>query len=444
MNVIARPLSIACAPLVIGAVLASLALPVASQTVVRPVERVVAVVNTEVITASRLASRTAIILRQLAVQKREAPPRDVLEKQVLERMIVEMAQSQRARELGIRVDDAQVDRAIEGIAADNRLTLAQMRERIERDGETFAGFREQVRGEIIRMRLREREVDAKVRLSDADVDAFMLMQDSASSAPPEFLLGQILLPVPEAAGAAEIERQRARGEELIGQLRGGAELARLVTTFKDTPDAPRGGSLDWRSGDRLPELFANAAAKLKVREVSALLRSGAGFHVLQLLDRRGGGAPGGAPIVQTHARHILIPVTNDVPQAEVLRRLADIKTRVQAGTGDFADLARQYSADGTAPNGGDLGWIYPGDTVPEFERAMSELAPGAISDAVRTTYGYHLIQVLERREEVASSERRRQAARQALRAQRIEEAYGSWLDQLRDSTYVEYRLESNQ
>ena len=409
----------------------------------QPVDRIVAVVNSEAITASELALRMKVAERQLRAQNIEAPPTDVLEKQVLERMIVDRAQLQAARDAGIRVDNAQVDQALGSIAQENRLTVAQLRERVERDGTSFERFREDVREEIIRRRLREREIDSRVQVSDADVDAFLASQPKGAEPAAELQVAQILLAVPEGATAEQIERQRLRGEELIRQIQRGNDFGRLAAAFSDAPEAMSGGSLGWRPPDRLPQLFVNAVAKLNPGQVAPLLRSPAGFHVVKLVDRRSAGtsAISTAPVTQTHARHILIRPNEIVTEDEAMRRLRDIKRRVETGTGDFAELARQYSVDGSAGRGGDLGWIYPGDTVPEFERAMNALAPGQVSEPVRTPFGIHLIQVLERRTDAASPDRVRQVARQALRERRIEENYQDWLRQLRDRTYVEYKLE---
>ncbi len=409
----------------------------------QPVDRIVAVVNSEAITASELALRMKVAERQLRAQNIEAPPTDALEKQVLERMIVDRAQLQAARDAGIRVDNAQVDQALGSIAQENRLTVAQLRERVERDGTSFERFREDVREEIIRRRLREREIDSRVQVSDADVDAFLASQPKGAEPAAELQVAQILLAVPEGATAEQIERQRLRGEELIRQIQRGNDFGRLAAAFSDAPEAMSGGSLGWRPPDRLPQLFVDAVAKLNPGQVAPLLRSPAGFHVVKLVDRRSAGtsAISTAPVTQTHARHILIRPNEIVTEDEAMRRLRDIKRRVETGTGDFAELARQYSVDGSAGRGGDLGWIYPGDTVPEFERAMNALAPGQVSEPVRTPFGIHLIQVLERRTDAASPDRVRQVARQALRERRIEENYQDWLRQLRDRTYVEYKLE---
>ncbi|HLT25083.1 MAG TPA: peptidylprolyl isomerase [Zeimonas sp.] len=411
-----------------------------------PVEldRIAVVVNSEAITERELQQRLRMVERQLREQNIEMPPMDVLERQVLERMIVDRAQLQYARESGLRIDDAQLARGIEAVAAENGLRPDQLRDRLQRQGIEFEQFREELRGQMIRQRLREREIDSKVQVSDADVDAFLASQGGAGSAPDaELHVAQILLRLPEGASADEIERQRLRAEEIVRQLQAGADFARLAAAFSDAPEAMSGGSLGWRSTDRLPQLFVDAVRSLNPGGVSPVLRSPAGFHVLKLVDRRSASpiVAAGRPVVQTHARHILIRPNEIVSEEEAIRRLREIKQRVEAGAGDFGELARQYSVDGSAGRGGDLGWIYPGDTVPEFERAMDALSPGQLSDPVRTPFGVHLIQVVERRTDESSPDRLRQQARQALRERRIEESYEDWLRQLRDRTYVEYKLD---
>ena len=410
------------------------------------IDRVVAVVNADAITATELSARMRTVERQLRAQNIQMPPEDVLRSQVLERMIIDRAQVQLARESGLRIDDAQVDRAVAGIAQQNRLTLPQLRQRLEQDGINFVSFREDVRGEILIARLREREVDQRVVISEADIDALLAEQGPGTEATEqaaEFNLGHILLRVPENASAEQIARQRARGEDLLRQLEGGADFGRLAASFSDAPEAMSGGGLGWRPTDRLPELFVQAIQRLRPGQVSPLIRSPNGFHVLKVVDRRdaGGAKLGSAPVQQTHARHILIRQTELVPEVEALRRLREIRERVINGTARFEDMARQYSSDASASSGGDLGWVYEGDTVPEFARAMDELKPGEISEPVRSPFGWHLIQVLERRTDNASPERVRMQARQVLRERRSDEAYQEWVRQLRDRTYVEYRLE---
>lgn len=405
------------------------------------IDRVVAVVNTDVITFLEVEMRRRSVERQLRQRRIEAPPEEELRKQVLERLISDRALVQAARDAGLRVDDAQLDRVLARMAEDNRSTPAQMRAQLERDGVSFTKFREEVREEILISRLREREVDAKLNISEADIDAFLAEQRDAGAVAPEYDIVQILLRIPEGASAEQIERQRLRGEEIIRQLQRGGDFSRLSAALSDAPEAMSGGALGWRPAERLPQLFVEAVARLKPGELAPLLRSANGFHVLRLNGARAGTdiGLGGKPVLQTKARHILIRLAEGASQADVLRRLRDIRERVLAGSADFADMARQYSADGSATRGGDLGWLYAGDTVPPFERAMDSLQPGDISEPVRTDFGFHLIQVLERRTDVASPERQRQAARLALRERRIEEQTQDWLRQVRDRTYVEYR-----
>lgn len=405
----------------------------------REVDRVVAVVNTDVITANELRARTRSIERQLRVQRIELPPADVLENQVLERLILDRALVQAARQQGLRVDDAQLDRAVARIAEGSNITPAQLRAQVESEGTSFQRFREEVRDEILGARLKEREVDARIQISEADVDAFLAEQRGSGAAPAEFEIAQILLRIPEGASAEQIERQRARADDLMKQLRGGADFARLAAAYSDASDALSGGSLGMRRADRLPQLFVDAVQKLETGGL-ALVRSPNGFHVLKLVSRRdAGGAMSEAPVVQTRVRHILIRTSELVTESEATKRLQQIRRRIVEGKENFADLARQYSADGSAGRGGDLGLIYPGDTVPEFERAMNALQPGQISEPVRSPFGLHLIEVTERRTDSASPDRIRAIARQALRERRIEETTQDWLRQVRDRTYVEYR-----
>ena len=406
-----------------------------------PIDRVVAVVNSDVITASELAARERATERQLRRQRIELPPADVLSRQVLERMIVDRALVQAARDQGVRVDDAQIDRAFARMAASSNITPAELRARIEADGTPYAKFRDELRDDLAIARLREREVDSRVYISEADVDAFIAEQREVDAAPVQYNIAQILLRIPEGASSERIERERLRSEEILRQLERGVDFARLAAAFSDAPDALSGGVIGMRTADRLPQIFAQAVANLQPGQVAPIVRSANGFHVLKLLERSAEGLSRLAtePVTQTHARHILIRPSEILPEAEVLRRLELIRQRVTNREVEFADMARQYSADGSASRGGDLGWVYPGDTVPAFERAMNALAPGAISEPVRTEFGFHLIEVLERRTDTASPERVRAAARQVLRERRIEEGVQDWIRQVRDRAYVEYR-----
>lgn len=407
------------------------------------VDRVVAVVNTEAITARELDARTRAIVARLRGQNVQLPPMAELQRQVLERMIVDRAAQQAARDAGIRIDDAAIDRAIGRIAADQKLGVAQLRQRIEADGMSFATFRQEIAGEMAIARLRERDIESRVQVSEAEVDALLAEQGGGAGPATEYNVAQILVRVPDGSSPEVVERLRVRAEAIAREARGGADFARLAANLSDGSDAITGGVIGPRTADRLPPLFVQAVEPLSPGEVAPVVRSPAGFHVIKLVDRRNGGLgkAAGAPVKQTRTRHILVRVDELNAESEVVRRLTEIRGRLEAGTVTFADMARQYSKDGNASSGGDLGWVYPGDTVPEFERAMDELEPGQIAGPVRTPFGYHLIQVLERRTDEASPERVRAAARNALRERKTAEAYQEWLAQIRSSAYVDLRLD---
>jgi peptidyl-prolyl cis-trans isomerase SurA len=414
------------------------ALLAATAGAVTLVDRIVAVVNKEVITYSELYAAVGQAERELRRRGTPAPDRPVLERQMLERLILDKAQLQLARESGIRIDDLQVDRAVERIAASNNLTLADFRRTLESDGVGFDAWRDDIRSQMIMVRLREREVENRVQVSESEVDGFL---EQAKSRPDksEYNIAHLLVRVPEGASPERIRQARERAEQALGEIKGGAPFGRVAASYSDAPDALQGGAIGWRSHDRLPELFSETLAGLQPGQVSDPLRSPAGFHILQLVDRRGAGAE--EAVHQTRLRHILMRTNEAVSESEARRKLLDLRDRIVNGGAEFGELARQYSDDGTAARGGELDWVYPGDTVPEFERAYQELKIGEVSQPVRTPFGYHLIQVLERRSSDVSPERRRMQARQALRDRKADEAYQEWLRQLRDQTYVELRLD---
>ena len=404
------------------------------------VDRIVAVVNKEVITYSELHQAVAAAERQLRRQGTAAPERSVLERQVLERLILDKAQLQLARESGMRVDELQVDRAVERIAESNKMTLADFRRALESDGLSFDAWRNEVREQMIMGRLREREVENRIQVSDTEIDLFLEQSKTRPGEGSEYNLAHVLVRVPEQASPERIQEARLRVEKALAEARAGMPFAQVVANHSDAPDALQGGNLGWRSHDRLPELFASALGGMHAGELSEVLRSPAGFHVLKVVERRGAGSAE-APVVLTRMRHILIRTNEAVSESEARRKLTDLRERIVSGGTDFAELARVHSDDGTAARGGELDWIYPGDTVQEFEHAYEALRIGEISQPVRTPFGYHLIQVLERRSSDLSPERRRLQARQALRERKADEAYQEWLRQLRDQTYVELRLE---
>lgn len=411
-------------------------------TQVVPVDAIVAVVNNEVITAQELEARMQLVEARLKSQGVSLPPRAQFQQQLLERMIVDRAQMQEAKEQGIRVDDNLLDVAIARIAQQNGMSVQDFRNKVERDGTPFNRFREDIRGEIMMQRLREKEVVNKVQITESEVDNFLAANGAAMASQPELDLAQILIRIPENATPEQIAQRRARADEALQQLRTGADFARVAATYSDASDALKGGDMGWRSPDRLPQLFVDAVAQRQDGEIS-VVKSANGFHILKLLGRRSAAAGNNGAampaVTETHVRHILIKVNQVVPANEARRKLVELKERLDHKAATFEELARLYSNDGSAAKGGDLGWVYPGDTVPEFEKAMNALQPGQISDPVETPFGFHLIQVLERKTDDMSKERQRTLAKQALRERKIDEATEEWLRQLRDRTYVEYR-----
>lgn len=408
---------------------------------IQTLDSVAALVNTEVITRIELRQRLARIERQLTQQGVSLPPREVLERQVLERMIVDKLQVQLAREQGIRVDDTTLDRTLGRIAEQNRMTLQQFRDRLEREGISFATFRNEVRDEILTTRVREREVDRRIQITEADIDDFLKQQQAADNST-EVNLGNILVRIPEGASAEVIAQRRARAEQLLSQIKNGAEFARLAASNSDGFEATRGGEMGLRPLDRYPQLFVDAVRNLKTGDISPLLQSPAGFHILRVIEQRGNTNPATAQVQQTRTRHILLRNADGLTDEEAQRRLNDYKQRIDSRAATFEDLARRFSRDGSAAQGGDLGWLYPGDTVPEFERAMDALQPGQVSAPVQSPFGWHLIEVTERRTSEVGNDRKRLIARQAVREQKLAEATEDWLRELRDGAYVEIRLDN--
>lgn len=405
------------------------------------VDRIVAVVNSEVITLSDLRQRVAQVTRQLTRQGTTLPPTDVLEKQVLERQIMERLQIQLANETSLRVDDLTLDRAVGRIADNNKMSMTQFRKALEQDGLSWERFREEVRNEMLLTRVREREVEGRIVVSDAEVSNFLAHPENAGGQE-EYNLSHILFRAPDGATPEQLARLRTKAEDVAARVARGEPFDKLAASYSDAPDALTGGNLGWRGADRLPSLFAEAVTGLKPGESTPILRSAAGFHIVRVVDRKGGGQSGvPAQVQQTHARHILIKTSEVVTDADARRRLTDLRERVVQGGANFGELARMHSADLSASKGGDLGWIYPGDTVPEFEQAMDALKPGELSQPIQSPFGWHLILVEDRRVQDVSDERKRAAARNALRERKSDEAYQDWLRQLRDRAYVEYRQE---
>ncbi|HSF47420.1 MAG TPA: peptidylprolyl isomerase, partial [Burkholderiales bacterium] len=366
------------------------------------------------------------------------PPRNVLEKQLLERMINERMQLQYGKETGVRVDDFQLEKALTRIAQDNGMTLAAFRDALEKDGISFAKFREDVRAEIVMARIKEREVLNKVVVSDAEIDAYLNTQQARKGREEEYNLAHVLVQVPEQATPEKIRERQAWAQEALSKLQAGEDFRKVAAAYSDAPDALQGGGIGWRPAGRLPAIFLETVEKLAPGDVSGVLRSPNGFHIVKVLEKRGNDGP--AVVNQTRVRHILVKTSELVSESDARNRLLQLKERIEHG-GDFGELARLHSEDPSASNGGVLGWITAGETVPEFERAMSALAINEVSDPVQTPFGWHLIQVMERRTQDVTGERQRQVARQAIRTRKADEAYQEWVRQLRDRAYVEVRLD---
>ncbi|HVK53641.1 MAG TPA: peptidylprolyl isomerase [Burkholderiales bacterium] len=401
-------------------------------------DRIVAVVNEDIITLNELNQRKRQVLRQLQKQGTPVPAEDVLSRQVLEHMISNRVQIQLARESGIKADDTMLDRTLQRIAQENGMNLVDFRAAIEKDGMDFKSFREDIRNEILLTRLREKEVDNQINVSETEVESEFALEATRSTQEKEYRLQHVLVMVPDKATPQQIYTKRVRVEQAAAALARGVDFGQVAATYSEASDALSGGNLGWRTSNRLPSLFLDALSKMKLGEVSTVLKSPNGFHIFKLAEQR---TRAGAPLVtQTQVRHILLRPKDGVSDAELRQRMEAIKARIASGA-DFAELARTQSEDGSAPRGGDLGWISPGETVPEFEQAMNDLKPGQLSNPVQSPFGWHLIQVQERRQGELSGEKRKMAIRQALRARKADEAFQDWLRQIRDRAFVENRLE---
>ena len=401
-------------------------------------DRIIAVVNNDIITSLDLGRETRMALETLRRQGTPLPQHDVLEKQLLERLITKQVLLQQARGTGLRVPDGELDAAIGRIAAENKMSTDALRQAVAQTGVSFERFREDVRGEILISRLREREVESRVTVSDAEIQSFLRSQESRGQQADEYKLAHVLVSVPEQASPEELKLRRGRAEAALAQLESGADFRQVAASFSDAADALEGGEMGWRPAGRLPSIFLDALRSLKIGEVSDILRSPAGFHLIKLGDKRGSDTP--IIVTQTHARHILVRLNEVVSEADARNRLSELKYRVDNGA-DFAELARLHSDDASAARGGDLGWVSPGDTVPDFEGAMDALKPGQVSAPFRTPFGWHIVQVLERREQDMSEDRQRLTARQAIRSRKSDEQWDDWVRQQRDKAYIEYHLE---
>ncbi len=408
---------------------------------IQTIDRIVAIVNENVVTRRELDEMLRNALKQLQKQGVQAPEPTVLEKQLLERIILNRVQLQLAKETGLTVSDTELDQTLRRIAQENRMSLPEFYRALEQDGVSFNKFRDEIREEIILVRLKEREVNNRINVTEGEVDNFLHAQETSSDIHYEYRLAHILVQLSEEAEASKNEASRQRAEAALAQLRSGVEFGKVAAEFSDAADAMAGGVLEWRPAAQLTKKFAEILAPMKPGEVTSIIRSPTGFHILKLLDRRNQ-KDAITMVDQTHARHILVKINELTSETDARRRITDLKERLDNG-GNFEELARLHSEDASAAAGGDLGWVSPGDTVPEFEQAMKVLKDGEISGPVQSPFGWHLIQVIEHRSQDMSKERQRQSARQAIRARKADAAFQEWLQRLRDRAYVEYRLEES-
>lgn len=422
--------------------LSGLASPVFAQgpAKARAADFIVAVVNSEPITNNEVQSLKLRLSKQLPPGS-PAPDTKVLTQQALDQLINEKAQLQQARDNGIRIDDAEVDQTELTIARQNQVSKEELYKRVAAEGLSVSAFREQLRSQLMISRLREREVDNRARVSDTDVEQFIQSQQAGKPAAAtafDLNLAMILVAVPENASDKELADLQAKALQISKRAKAGENFANLAATLSQAADkGANGGEMGLRSADRYPSLFVEGTQKLSKGDVSEPLRSGAGFHILKVLDKKQSELSN-VSITQTRARHILLRLSNELSEVAARNRLLTYKQRIQAGS-DFADLARQFSQDGSAQTGGDLGWASPGQFVPEFEQVMARLRPGQISDPLVSRFGVHLIQVLERRDVPLTLREQREMVRTQLREKKTEELYATWVDELRGRAYVELR-----
>lgn len=407
------------------------------------IDSVYVIVNDEVITKRELDQRVNDVVQRARAQNAQLPDEDTLRRQMVEAMITERAQIQLAKEMGVRVSDAELDRAIGRIAESQKMNVQEMRNQLEKEGMTFPAFREQIRNEIMTQRLVDHEVDSKIQVSEAEIDTYLAASKAAAAERVEMDIAQILVRIPENASAEQIAARKARADEVVRQVRTGADFGKMAATYSDSPDALKGGAIGWRDPDQLPTPIANELRKLKPGQTTPVIRANFGFLILRLNDLRKPAAAQEqqqqAAVTQTHARHIMLKVSPTLTEDEARKRLLDFKAKVDSKQANFEDLARQNSQDSYASKGGDMGWLYPEDTVPELATAMDKLKPGEISEPVKSPFGIHIVQVIERKTEDASKDKERAAARQVLTERKRQEALEDWSRQVRDRAYVEFR-----
>lgn len=404
-------------------------------------DRIVAIVDKNAITEQELEAKVRTVSEQFTKQGKQLPQERILRKQILERLIVDSIQLQLAAERGIKVNEVQLEKTIERIAEQNQMGVEEFRAALANDGISYTAFREDMRNEITIARLKESEINNRINISEGEVDNYLTTQENSKDGKQEeFELSQILIRTPEESSPKDIEAAQVKVEEVLAELNKGESFEKVSASFSDAPNALEGGNMGWRSSSQIPPTFLALLKEMSVGQASKPIRSPNGFHIIKINNKRS--ADSTLIVEQTHARHILIKLNEVVSEQEAKQKMDGLKERLDNGA-DFAELAQQYSEDGSANSGGDLGWVNPGDTVPEFEAAMNALAPEEISQPVRSPFGWHIIQVLERRKQDMTDQAARIQARKEIFSRKVEEAYEDWIHELRDRAFVELRLEDN-
>jgi peptidyl-prolyl cis-trans isomerase SurA len=400
------------------------------------VDRILVIVNDDVITETELANRLKETKKQLELEKIKTPPDNVLRKQLLDRMVLDRLELQLATQTGIRVGDSDVDQAVETVAQRNNLSVENFRKTMEHNGMDFTAYRAQIRDQITIQQLLEREINNHITVTDIEVNNFLENPQNRADMGVTYQLSHILIGIPESASPEAIQAAKRHAEDILRQLKQGADFGQIAVSYSQAPNALKGGSLGWKQAGELPELYLGALKTMHPGDLSDILRGPNGFHILKLNDKRGDTQA--ESVMQIHVRHILLRPSEIQSLEEARTKLLHLRERIEHGE-DFAALARAHSEDsGSAASGGDLGWVNPGQMVPEFEKAMNALKPNELSEPVRTPFGLHLIQVLDRRNHDITEERVVAAARQQIHARKADERYEQWARQLRDEAFVEY------
>ena len=412
--------------------------PVVEQRQLKPGDYIAAIVNTDIVAASEVIQRTER-MREEARQRGQNITNEPLHKQALDSLIDERVVVTYARENGPRVDEPELDRVVANVATQNKLTMPELRQRLAAEGIDFKRFRENLRDQMLSERVREREVQGRIRVTDGDIDKYLDERQAALQGRAQLNVAQILVPVPEGAGPVVLAERKARAESALARVKAGEDFAKVARELSEDANKNRGGEIGLRAADKLPDVFVDAVKDLQPGEVRPeLLRSEAGFHVMKLLERQTGKASINV-VVQTRARHILLRPSEQLTPEQATRRLVEFKRAIESGRATFEQLARANSEDGSAQEGGDLGWVSPGGFVPEFEQAMDALPLKGISDPVPSRFGIHLIQVMERRDVVLDNKQLREQARNALRERKYDDAYNDWMKEMRARAFIETR-----